>query len=158
MERTAWMLAAPAIVGALWIASTEVLDPTAAPSSQPAFESIADAIRHGEVEDAYAFVSAGADPNAPISFSDAELTSGHQVMISPLMLAVSSNKENTVMMLLSFGARMDLPQNELAACLASRLGYRDLETMIVRDGNPAPQVTCPAPPPDAPAPLLAFVR
>jgi hypothetical protein len=159
MERIAWTLAAPAVIGALWIASTELRDPTAAARpSGPVFESIADAIRHGEVEDAYAFVTAGADPNAPISFSDAELTSGHPVMISPLMLAVSSHKENTVMMLLSFGARMDLPQNELATCLARRLGYDDLAAMIVRDGQPAPEVTCPEPPPDAPAPLLAFVR
>jgi hypothetical protein len=158
MERIAWMLGAPAIIGALWIAATEVRDPTATSSSLPAFESIADAIRHGEVEDAYAFVSTGADPNAPIPFSDAELTSGRQVTISPLMLAVSSNKENTVMMLLSFGAQMDLPQNELAVCLARRLGYDDLAVMIVRDGKPAREVTCPEPPPDAPAPLLAFVK
>jgi hypothetical protein len=158
MERIAWMLAAPAMIGALWIASTEVRDPTVASSGAPTFESMADAIRHGEVEDAYAFVSAGADPNAPISFSDAELTSGHPVMISPLMLAVSSNRENTVMMLLSFGARMDLPQNELAACLARRLGYDGLATMIFRDGKPPREVTCPEPPRDAPAPLLAFVK
>ena len=157
MERIAWMLAAPALIGALWIASTELRDPTAARPNSPVFESMADAIQHGEVEDAYAFVSAGANPNAPIPFNDAELTSGHPVMISPLMLAVSSNKENTVMMLLSFGARMDLPQNELAACLARRLGHDDLAAMILRDGNPR-EVTCPEPPPDAPAPLLAFVR
>ncbi len=160
MDRIAWMLAAPAVIGAFWIASTEVGDLTAGSSSAqvPVFASIADAIQHGEVEDAYAFVSAGADPNAPISFSDAELTSGHPVRISPLMLAVSRNKENTVMMLLSFGARMDLPQNELADCLARRLGYDDLAAMIVRDGKPAREVTCPEPPSGAAAPLLAFVK
>jgi hypothetical protein len=79
-------------------------------------------------------------------------------MISPLMLAVSSNKENTVMMLLSFGARMDLPQNELASCLARRLGYDDLAAMILRDGRPAREVSCPEPPPAATAPLLAYVK
>ncbi len=152
------MLIAPAVIGSLWIASTEVLDSTAPSSSVPVFESIADAIRHGEVEDAYAFVSAGTDPNAPIPFSDAQLTSSQPVMISPLMLAVSSSKENTVMMLLSFGARMDLPQNELAGCLARRLGYDDLAAMIVRDGRPVREVTCPEAPPDAPAPLLAYVK
>jgi hypothetical protein len=159
MERFAWLLAAPAVIGAFWIAATEVRDSTAGSSSAPVpvFTSIADAIRHGEVEDAYAFVSAGADPNALISFSDAELTSGHPVMISPLMLAVASNKENIVMMLLSFGARMELPQNELAVCLANRFGYQDLAVMILRDGRPTRAVTCPEPPPDAPAPLLAFV-
>jgi len=110
------------------------------------------------VEDAYAFVSKGTDPNAPVPFSDAELTSSRPVMISPLMLAVSSNKENTVMMLLSFGARMDLPQNELASCLARRLGYDDLAAMILRDGRPAREVSCPEPPPAATAPLLAYVK
>jgi hypothetical protein len=158
MERIAWMLAAPAVIGGLWIASTELRDPTAARPSAPAFESMADAIQHGEVEDAFAFIGTGADPNAPISFNDPALTSGHPVMISPLMLAVSSNKENTVMMLISFGARMDLPQNELAPCLARRLGYNDLAAMIGRDGNPAREARCPEPPPDARAPLLAFVR
>jgi hypothetical protein len=154
----AWMLAAPAIAGALWIASTEVRDSTATSSSVPAFDSIVDAIRHGEVEDAYAFVGAGTNPNEPIPFTDAQLTSSHPVMISPLMLAVSGNKENTVMMLLSFGTRMDLPQNELAGCLARRLGYDDLAAMILRDGRPMGEVTCPEPPPDAPAPLLAYVK
>jgi hypothetical protein len=152
----ALMLTAPAVVGGLWIASTEVRDSTA--PSPASFESIADAIRHGEVEDVYAFVSAGTDPNAPIRFSDAELTAGRPLMISPLMLAVASNKENTVMMLLSFGARMDLPQNEFAGCLARRLGYDDFAAMIVRDGSPAREVTCPEAPPDAPAPLLAYVK
>jgi hypothetical protein len=79
-------------------------------------------------------------------------------MISPLMLAVSSNKDNTVMMLLSFGARMDLPQNQLADCLARRLGYDDLAAMIARDGKPPRDVTCPEPPSGAAAPLLAFVK
>src|SRR5262249_27099944 len=129
----AWLLAAPAVVGALWIAFTEVRDSAATSSRVPEFASIADAIRHGEVEDAYAVLSTGAAPNAPIPFSDAQLTSDRPVMISPLMLAVSSNKENTVMMLLSFGARIDLPQNELAGCLARRLGYDDLAAMILRD-------------------------
>lgn len=152
------MLAAPAIAGALWIASTELRQPTADSSRVPVFESIADAIRQGEVEDAYAFVSTGTDPNAPVPFSDAELTSSRPVMISPLMLAVSSNKENTVMMLLSFGARMDLPQNALASCLAERLGYDDLAAMILRDGRPAREVRCPAPLPAATAPLLAYVK
>lgn len=153
----AWMLAAPALVGAAWIPATEAHDATISSFDAPPFESLADAIQHGEVEDAYAFIR-DADPNAPIPFRDAQLTADHPVMISPLMLAVSANKENTVMMLLSFGARMDLPQNELAPCLARRFGYNDLAVMISRDGKPSREITCPKPPPDAPTPLLAFVE
>src|SRR5215510_10867187 len=99
----AWMLIVPAVLGGLWIASTEGRHSAAAPSGVPAFASMAEAIRNGEVEDAYAFVRTGTDPNAPVPFTDADLTAGSPVMISPLMLAVSSNKENIVMMLLSFG-------------------------------------------------------
>ena len=152
----ALLLAAPSMVGALWIAATAL--GTMSPVPAPGFASLADAIQHGEVEDAYASMSAGADPNATIPFSDPNLTAGHTVMISPLMLAVAANKENTVMMLLSFGARMDVPQNELAPCLAKRLGYPKLAAMIVRDGRPVRDVACPDPPVDAPAPLLAFVK
>jgi len=157
-RQIAWMLGAPALVGALWIASTEMRAPNDASASEPPFASMADAIRRGEVEDAYAFITAGADPNALIPFSDPELTGDRPVMISPLMLAVAANKENTVMMLLSFGARMDLAQNELAPCLATRLGYSDLGAMIVRDGKPPREVTCPEPQPAPQAPLLAYVK
>ena len=152
------MLGAPALVGALWIAATGMRASNGASTSEPPFASMADAIQHGEVEDVYAFITAGADPNARIPFSDPELTADRPVMISPLMLAVSANKENTVMMLLSFGARIDLAQNELAPCLARRLGYSDLGAMIVRDGKPPREVTCPEPQPAPQAPLLAYVK
>jgi len=157
-RQIAWMLGAPALVGALWIATTGLRASNGAVASEPPFASMADAIQHGEVEDAYAFITAGADPNARIPFSDPELTGDRPVMISPLLLAVSANKENTVMMLLSFGARMDLAQNELAPCLAARLGYSALGAMIVRDGKPPRELTCPEPQPAPQAPLLAYVK
>jgi hypothetical protein len=152
------MLAVPALLGAMWIGATEARSATASEASNVSFNSLADAIQHGQVEDAYAFISTGTDPNAPLSFTDAQLTDGHPVAISPMMLAVATNSDNVVMMLLSFGARMDLPQNELAPCLARRLGYNDLAGMIIRDGTPPATVTCPEPQADARAPLLAFVK
>jgi hypothetical protein len=154
----ALMLALPAILGGLWIAATEVRSATTASSSKASFNSLADAIQHGEVEDAYAFIDAGTDPNAPLAFTDADLTGDRPVMVSPLMLAVATNRDNVVMMLLSFGARMDLPQNELAPCVAKYLGYNDLAGMIIRDGTPPANVTCPEVRADAAAPLLAFVK
>jgi hypothetical protein len=152
------LLGIPAILAGLWIGATGVSGASASTRSTATFDSLADAIQHGEVEDAYAFIRAGADPNAPLSFTDPQLTADRRVMVSPLMLAVASNKDNVVMMLLSFGARMDLPQNELAACLARRLAYNGVAEMIVRDGKPPSKVTCPEAQTDARAPLLAFAR
>jgi hypothetical protein len=152
------ILAIPALLGAMWIGATEARSSTTSPSSSVSFNSLAEAIQHGEVEDAYAFIRTGTDPNAPLSFTDAQLTDRRPVAISPLMLAAATNKDNVAMMLLSFGARMDLPQNELAPCLARRLGYNDLAGMIIRDGTPPAKFTCPDLPADARAPLLAFVK
>jgi hypothetical protein len=152
------MLAGPALLGALWIGVTEARSATTSSSSSASFNSLADAIQHGDVEDAYMFIGAGTDPNVPLSFTDPQLTGGHPVSISPLMLAVATDNDNVVMMLLSFGARMDLPQNALAPCLARRLGYNDLAGMIVRDAMPRANVTCPEAQPDGRAPLLAYVK
>lgn len=158
MQLLAWMLAAPAVAGALWFAATDVSGLPSPSAATTGFDSIADAIQRGQVEDAYAFVSTGTDPNAPIPFRDPQLTADLEVNVSPLMLATATNNDNAVMMLLSFGARMDLPQNALAICLARRLGHHDIADMILRDVKPAPTVTCPQAPSDAPAPLLTFVK
>jgi len=158
VQLIAWMLIAPAIAGAVWIGITEAREVARPLPTVTTFDSLADAIQHGQVEDAYAFISGGTDPNEPIPFSDSQLTGDHHTSVSPLMLAVATNKDNVVMMLLSFGARMDLPQNELAHCLARQLGHDDIAAMIARDARPAPKVTCPEVQADASAPLLAFVK
>ncbi len=160
LHLVASLLAAPAVISALAIGASHARDlvrPEPSRYSDPVGE-FADAITKGGVEDAYAFVRAGTDPNTPIAFRDPGLTGGRQIMISPLLLAVAAHNENVVMMLLSFGARMDLPANARAACLANRLGDRTIAEMIVRDARPAPDVTCPDVTPDPAAPLLAFVQ
>jgi hypothetical protein len=158
MQFIACLLAAPAVAGALWFVATDVSELTAPSAATTAFASLADAIQHGQVEDAYAFINTGTDPNAPIPFRDPQLTADREVNVSPLMLATATNNDNAVMMLLSFGARMDLPQNALAICLARQLGHQDIAEMIIRDVKPAPTVTCPQAPSDALAPLLTFVK
>ena len=159
-QLVALLLALPALVGAVGICALDARDLIWPPSPEyiePA-GSFADAIRKGDVEDAYAFVRAGVDPNTPIAFRDPDLTRDREVRLSPLLLAVAAHNENVVMMLLSFGARLDLPGNARALCLATRLGYRDLAEMIVRDGRPASDGRCPEVNGDASAPLLAFVE
>ena len=154
----AWMIAAPAVAGALWIAAADVRELATSSTETTTFDSLAAAIQRGQVEDAYAFISTGADPNALIPFSDPQLTGDHQVNVSPLMLAVATNNDNAAMMLLSVGARMDLPQNAMALCLARQLGRDSIAGMILRDVTPTPRITCPQAQVDAPAPLLAFAK
>ena len=140
------------------MAATDVRELAASSAATTTFDSLAAAIQHGQVEDAYAFISTGTDPNAPIPFSDPQLTADQQVNVSPLMLAVATNNDNTVMMLLSFGARVDLPQNAMALCLARQLGHDSIAGMILRDVTPTPRITCPQAQVDSPGPLLAFVK
>jgi len=120
--------------------------------------SLADAIADGDVERAYAFIRAGQDPNATIPFSHPDLTGDRQVMVSPLLLAVATHRDNVVSMLLSFGARLDLPQNKFAVCLAQQTGDKQIAEILMKLGGPAAKVECPAPKPGLLAPLLAFVE
>ena len=119
--------------------------------------SLADAIVEGDVERAYAFIRAGQDPNAMIPFRDADLTAGRQVMVSPLLLAAATHRDNVVSMLLSFGAREDLPQNKFAVCLAKQTGDEGIAKILIKLGGTQSNADCPTPRPGV-APLLAFVE
>lgn len=152
-------LAAPAVIGALALVvldSRDVIRQSAVRDGLLPEGSFADAIRNGGVEDAYAFVRAGVDPNEPIAFSHADLTAGHAIIVAPLVLAVATHNENVVTMLLGFGVRMDRPGNRRAVCLAKRLGYDDLAATIVRDGRPASPIDCSTIASSAGPPLLDF--
>jgi hypothetical protein len=157
-SRRPWLtiaLAGPAIVVAIVIIALEsyrVIQPQSILFTEPPASSLADALMHREVELAYAFVHDGADPNAMLVVEDARLTGGRRVEVSPLMLAVGSQNRNAVMMLLSAGADVDLPENQPAACLARELGEGDLETMIVRGSRASARPECG--PTDRAAPLL----
>lgn len=157
MHFLAWLIAAPAVICALGFGAIEagqfvglaMLRDDAVPTS------LADAIVAHDAQAAYAFVRAGQDPNTPIAFSDHVLTGDRQVMVSPLLLAVATNSDNTVRMLLSFGVRMELPGNRVAACLANRPGHEEIARIIVHDTGPASKVECPDPGPVSVPPLLA---
>ena len=158
----AMLIAAPVVIAAVGLSAIEagrfMRPPSPRYGEQPA-GSLAYALRHNGVEQSYAFIRAGADPNAPIVFRDPEITGDREVSISPLLVAVAVKNENAVMMLLSFGARMELPGNRQAVCLARRLGYDDIADIILRDGGPAATAdACPEPHASSEPPLLAFVR
>ena len=148
-----WLITAPAIAAAVGLAVIEVGGIMRPPDRIGTVGTFADAIRDGSPERAHAFVRAGHDPNDPIAFRDTALTGGLEVKVSPMLLAVASNNENVVLMLLGYGVRMGLPVNRRAACLATRLGRDDLADTITHYGGAVPDVPCPELP-VPPQPLL----
>lgn len=148
-----WLIAAPALAAAVGLAVIEVGGIMRPPARVGTVGTFVDALRDGSPERAYAFVRAGHDPNEPIAFRDSALTGGLEVNVSPMLLAVASNNENVVLMLLGYGVRMELPANRRAACLATRLGRDDLADTIARYGGAVPDVPCPELP-VPPQPLL----
>lgn len=155
------MIAAPAIAAALGlivIDGSRVIRPESPLFADPPARSLAEAITRGfAVEQAYAFIRAGQDPNEPIAVTDSDYTGGRTLKVSPLMLAVAARDTNVVQMLLNFGARVDLPQNRLAWCFARELGDEATANVIARDGHVDLRSVCPERGPDASASLSAWV-
>ncbi|HEY6510207.1 MAG TPA: hypothetical protein VIY56_19425 [Vicinamibacterales bacterium] len=153
-----WLIAAPAIAGAIGLAVIEAGGFMRPPARVGTVGSFAQALQEGGPDRAYAFVRAGHDPNEPIAFRDAALTGGLDITVSPLLLAVASNNENVVLMLLGFGVRTEAPGNRRAACLARRLGHDGLADTITRYGGPLPDVPCPDLPAALQPLLLPFLQ
>jgi hypothetical protein len=140
-QMLALALGSPALVTALLLTVTEVWLLTSARSPiaprAPSSTGFVDALRGRNVEEAFAFVRGGQDPNALLAVTDPVLTRGHTVRVRPLVLAVASDNENGVSMLLSNGVRLDLVENRRAACLADQLGFAGMATAI-RGASPTP--------------------
>jgi hypothetical protein len=121
--------------------------------------SFVEALWAGDLEGAFAYIRAGHDPNMPVAFRQQELTGGRDIMVAPLLIAVANNRDDSVAMLMSVGARLDAPGNRFAVCLANRLGHEDIARLIIRDGGPtASNGTCPAIAASPEAPLRAYVE
>lgn len=145
---SAWALLAPAVVVALGVCLLEgyrLIRPESRLFSLPPAGSFAEALVDGTVEQAYAFIRSGTSPNAPLTIQHPDFAEGRAMSASPLVLAVGAGNANAVLMLLSNGARLDLPENLLAICLADEL--QDPEVLEV-----LPLV---APPPECPQHVLA---
>jgi hypothetical protein len=124
--------------------------------AEPTFYSLADAIQADDVNGAYAFLRAGANPNDPIAVRDPALTRGRSVLASPLLWAVATEHRNSVLMLLGHGARIESDADKAASCLADELGNADLAALLRQYGNTLPRDRCPAPR-DRTAPLLSLI-
>jgi hypothetical protein len=150
---------APAVVGAVGLVGTEVyrvFSPDAPLFADPPAESFLQAVQRGNqgMEEAYRFIAAGQDPNQPITVTDEDLTGGRTVRASPLLVAVAARNRNVVMMLLNVGARLDLPQNKPAVCLARALQNEEIASILERDALVTAPVPCPPRLVGATAPLV----
>jgi hypothetical protein len=153
-------IAVPAVVAAIGLTAMEayrVVSPRAPLfGGEPA--SLADAITRGyAVEYSYRFIRSGQDPNEPITVDDPAYTGGRSIEVSPLMLAIAARDENTTSMLLNFGARVDLPQNRSARCLAQEIGNQAIVAIIDRYGGADLPRTCAARPSAGANPLLRWL-
>jgi len=114
--------------------------------------TLLEAVGSGEVSLTHLFLSRGADPNGAASFTERKMTGGRAQIVTPLLVAAARRDENMIRMLLSFGARLDLPQNRLAGCLAHLRGAnalaRDLLGFEDEQASACPQ-------PDPTKPLLS---
>ena len=135
--------------GALLPASQQVRYPFA--------YSLAEAIANDDTPQAYDFIRDGQDPNGFIAARDPVLTGGRDLLISPLVWAVATQREQSVLMLLGFGARAERPMDRKAACLAERLGNARLASVLRTYSDQESMAACPDVPPGT-APLVAITQ
>ena len=144
----ALLMALPTLAVGLGLAAIELGGPLLFPPRQvvsASADTLADALRRRSLEDAFASIRAGRDPNEPIEYRDG----GRTIIATPLVLAVAQRDPNTVLMLLSFGADPALTRNRLARCLADRLGHTEVAE-IMREATTGLHEECPVIDPSAP--------
>jgi hypothetical protein len=141
------LMVLPTFAGALGLATIEMsgLFFQTRPVVSASADALADALRRRSMEDAFASIRAGRDPNEPIEYHDG----GQTVRATPLVLAVAQRDSNTVMMLLSFGADPELTVNHFARCLADSMGDPEV-ARIMHEATPEPREGCPLIDPTAP--------
>jgi hypothetical protein len=153
-------VAVPAVVSAVALSAIEtyrLIDPHAAFFGGPPPATLVQSITEGfGVEQTYQFIRAGQDPNAPIPVDHPDYTEGATVMASPLLLAVAAEDESAVQMLLSFGARLDLPENRHVECLAGEIGNSEIVKLIADGRGESAPTACKDRKADAPTPLVAW--
>ena len=143
----ALLLVVPAIATALGVTGLEAwrwISPHSALFAPHAAATLADAIAANDARAAHEFIRAGQDPNGRIAVRHDVITDGQPVEVSPLLWAVATQSEETVAMLLGFGARLDAPAKHQAVCLAVRLGRDDIVELLQLSGPDTSAEPCPA--------------
>ena len=139
------MMAGPALVAALGVCAVEgrrVLQPESALFAAPFVFSLADAIERNDVDQAYAFIRAGQDPNQPIAVRHPVLTGGRSVFVTPIAWAVALQRREALLMLLGFGAQIGRAADGRVVCLADALGNADIVRVLVLNGAEPPGERC----------------
>jgi hypothetical protein len=154
------MMAAPALFAALGVCAVEgwrVLQPQAALFAAPFVFSLADAIERNDVDQAYAFIRAGQDPNQPIAVRHPVLSGGRSILVSPIVWAVALQRREALLMLLGFGGQVGRAADGRAVCLAESLGNAEIVRVLVLNGSQPPGERCGSRTPGN-APLLDFAE
>ena len=154
------MMAGPALVAALGVCAVEgwrMVQPKSALFADPFVFSLADAIERNDVDQAYAFIRAGQDPNEPIAVRHPVLSGGRSVLVTPIVWAVAMQRREMLLMLLGFGAQIGLAADGNVVCLAEALGNADIVHVLVVNGSQPPGEQCSSRAPGN-APLLEFTE
>ena len=154
-------MAAPTIMAALGVSALEawrVYQPRSPLFVTPLVRSLADAIAIDDALGAYEFIRAGQDPNDRIEVRHTVLTGGRSIRVSPLLWAAALGNDQTLSMLLGFGARIDAPTRRRAMCLAEQLGHDDVARVLTPHGRPSSPEPCPKPQADGAALLGALAE
>ncbi len=157
-QLVALLVLLPALAGACAVTVGEGMAlRSARRSADTPASSFADALKNSDLDTAMFHVRRTRDVNAPIEFSDAVLTDDRRIRVAPLMIAVASNKEDSVTMLLGAGATLDPHRHALARCLSIRLGHEKIVRVLERYAGPFDrEVSCPESAQMRSAPLVWF--
>ena len=126
-------MTAPAVLVAMAIAGVELWraeHPGSPLFATPVAYSLAEAIQRDDVRRAYEFIRGGQNPNDVIPASDAILTGGRTVLVSPLEWAVANGSRKSALMLIGFGATVDQGADRGALCLADALGSAAMASLL----------------------------
>jgi hypothetical protein len=140
-------MAVPAIAAALTVVALEAWRaraPEAPLFATPFAYSMAEAIERDDVARAFAYIRAGQDTNTPIPVRHPTLTDDRQVLLAPILWAVTADARQSVRMLLGYGARFDPATEHAAVCIARAFESESMIELLDRIHPAHPAEPCPA--------------
>lgn len=126
------LVALPSIGGALVMTRSllhHVAQATIAEAHAELSEHMRSALLNRDVERAHAAIAGGFDPNTPLEFR-APGEYGPTIVTGALVIAATQRDDNTVSMLLNYGAKPEAGWHEAAAAAARERGEEGLARLI----------------------------